>query len=160
VALLLPAKASKNGDTWDITEKQAAVFLDPFAASLHSFSKDAQARANLGAVTQWLDPGKRTLVETPALKATLEIGEDGKATIKAKGTKKVAADAATKLGAGESSIEATLVFDTKTGQPVSLDVRATQKTEASGAWVYFGRGAKEDAGLSDEWTIHRTYEAK
>ncbi|KAF0245046.1 MAG: hypothetical protein FD180_1983 [Planctomycetota bacterium] len=160
VAVLLPSKPAKNGDTWELTEKQAAVFLEPFASSLLSFSKDEAAKGNLRSVTQWLDPGKRTLIETPALKATLEIGEDGKATIKVKGTKKLGADAATKLGAGDSSIEATLVFDTKTGQPVSLEVKATQATAASSAWVYFGRGAKEDAGLSDEWTVSRTYEAK
>lgn len=158
-AILLPGRAVKTGDTWEISEGQTRALLDALASTLPSATGGSVAQAELAAITKEFTPGK-ALCEAPALKAQVTAVADGKVTIEASGTRKIPGQGKEKKGAGEARVSALLIFDTKTGAPERLELEAVQETGPSPAWIQFiGGGKTREFGLRDSWVVTRDYVA-
>jgi hypothetical protein len=157
-AALLPAKAVKPGDGWDVPQPRAAAWVHALVAALPAVKPEGSLAFGLATIFRAVD-GAAAIAPLPALRATFTSVAEGQATITATGVRVIPGQGTPPVGGGECRVDATLVLAVATGTPVRLQVTVTHRV-APGPGSGFKRSGPnglEDVGLAETWTVARTY---
>ena len=162
IEILLPAKAVKVNDAWDIKKDDFVRFLNSIGASILS-AKGSNAEA----IKKYFSirmTAARSFAEGADIKATLTKSADGEVSVHFAGKRDLPCTSKISSGGqdqptptGLLEIDGTLTWNTKTGKPLEFNLTITQ-TQYDGTRMQIGPAGMSMNGIKDVWKIHRAWE--